>query len=393
MSEPVKKSKHWMFVGVVAIAALLLMAYVVDTRLGGAESKLGGLSRVGTFGASADLSKLSAGKSPSAVTTGNKEALPVLADAMPQFTGITSWLNSDALTPESLKGKVVLIDFWTYSCINCIRTLPYVTSWYEKYKDKGFVVVGVHTPEFAFEKDEKNVRDALKRHGINYPVALDNGYGTWNGYSNQYWPAHYLFDANGKLRETHFGEGAYDETEHDIQLLLAEAGKNADMPLTQVPTSADFSKIGSPETYIGYARQQYFASPERVAKDADRAYTVPAPLRPNMFALDGTWNIQSEKGVLSKPGGAIVYTFNASNANLVMGGGGKTVRAEVTLDGQPVQSGMRGGDLVVDGGKTYVDVSGQRLYSLIDSKGEYGTHILRIEFQGAGVECYAYTFG
>lgn len=393
MNAPASKTKQFLLIGFIAVAALVLMAYVVDTRLRKADADLGGLSRVGTFGASADLSKLSASKSPDSVATGNKEALPVLADAMPPFAGIQAWLNSEALTPESLKGKVVLIDFWTYSCINCIRTLPYVTSWYEKYKDKGFVVVGVHTPEFAFEKDEGNVRDAIKRHTINYPVALDNDYSTWNNYDNHYWPAHYLFDAQGKLREVHFGEGAYDETERAIQLLLAEAGKNADMPVTQVQTTTDFAKIGSPETYIGYGRQEYFASPERVAKDADRHYSVPSPLRPNMFALDGTWNIESEKGIAAESGAAIVYTFNAANANLVMGGGGKTIRAEVTLDGKPVQPGMRGPDLVEDSGKTYVDVTGQRLYSLIDSKGEYGTHLLRIEFQDKGAECYAFTFG
>ncbi len=384
MSTSAQKIKTAVLIGVVAFAALAALAFVVDSRLRATDANLGNLSRVGAFDTSSGISKL---------TAGSKEALPVLADAMPPFAGINAWLNSDALTPESLKGKVVLIDFWTYSCINCIRTLPYVTSWYEKYKDKGFVVVGVHTPEFAFEKVLGNVRDALKRNGIDYPVALDNDYGTWNNYGNQYWPAHYLFDASGKLRETHFGEGAYDETEHDIQLLLAEAGKHADVPVTQVPTAIDFQKIGSPETYVGYKRQEYFGSPERVVRDADGRYSVPDPLRPNMFALDGTWNIQSEKGVLSRAGGAVVYDFNASNANLVMGGGGKTVRAEVTLDGKPVPSGMRGGDVIEDGGKTYVDVSGQRLYSLIDTRGQYGTHILRLQFSDAGVECYAFTFG
>ncbi len=385
MSAPTDKTKQFLFIGAVATAALVLMAYVVDTRLGRNGTDLGS--------SSAGAPKPGVSQIARGVKQGDKSSLPVLADAMPPFTEITAWLNSEPLTPDSLKGKVVLVDFWTYSCINCIRTLPYVTSWYEKYKDKGFVVVGVHTPEFAFEKDVNNVRDAIKRHDINYPVALDNAYSTWNGYDNHYWPAHYLFDADGKLREMHFGEGAYDETERNIQLLLAEAGKAAEMPVTEVETKIDFSKIGSPETYLGYSRQEYFASPEGVARDTDRHYSIPSPLRHNMFALDGYWDVQSEKAVSSQAGSAIVYTFNAANVNLVMGGNGKTVRAEVTLDGKPVAAGMRGPDLVEEGGKTFVDVSGQRLYSLIDAKGEYGTHLLRIEFKDKGAECYAFTFG
>ncbi len=326
---------------------------------------------------------------------GRDGALPVLAESMPEFSGITSWLNSDTLTTADLKGKVVLIDFWTYSCINCLRTLPYVTSWYGKYEDTDFVVIGVHTPEFAFEKEEKNVRAAIKRLGIGYPVALDNAYGTWNAYGNQYWPAHYLFDGQGRLRHYHFGEGAYDETEAAIQALLKEAGHPADMPMTE-GTSQDLTKIGSPETYLGYERSSGLASPEPVKEDASASYSFPKKLDLNTFAFSGAWTVEAERAVPSK-GAKLEYRYSSSNANLVLSNlhdDGPALRIEVTLDGKPVPENSRGADLNVDEDeKTYLLVKDQRLYEITNTGNVYGEHFLELRFDEPGTAAYAFTFG
>ncbi len=360
------------------LTALVLMAWIVNVRLGGEDMPAAPDARVS--GTVADLSKMA--------------ELPVIAAAMPPFAGVTSWLNSPPLTPESLKGKVVLVDFWTYSCINCIRTLPYVTSWYGKYEDKGLVVVGVHTPEFAFEKSEKNVAEATRRHGIGYPVALDNEYATWDAYDNSYWPAEYLFDAKGRLRYTHFGEGNYDVTEKHIQDLLAEAGADASVPVTDMPTTTDFSKIGTPETYIGYGRQEFLGSEEEVLRDRTQEYTSALSPDRNLFYLEGSWRVEAERAVLAKAPGEIVFRYLASNANLVMGPGiGGKKRAIVTVDGAPVPQAMRGADVKDEGGYTMVTVDEERLYSLVDGKGAYEEHTLRIRFLDEGVEAYAFTFG
>lgn len=371
------------FIAVVGgLAALVLMAWVVSVRMEGQPMPSAGDTSA-KFGTVADLSRN--------VRDGK---LPVLWPRMPQFSEITAWLNSQPLTPEDLKGKVVLVDFWTYSCINCIRTMPYLTSWHGKYKDKGLVIVGVHTPEFAFEKDEKNVRDAMRRFGIEYPVALDNDYATWENYDNRYWPAKYLFDAEGRLRYVHFGEGEYDVTEGNIQALLAEAGEEAKMPVTEMPSTVDFARIGSPETYIGYARQESLGSPEKVLRDKPQTYsTVSSPL-PNHFYLDGTWRIEEERAVLVSATGGITFQYLASNANLVMGPGGVgSKKAVVTLDGVPVPEAMRGADVFEEGGNTVVTIDDERLYSLVDGKGEYGEHTLRVRFLDDGIEAYAFTFG
>ena len=333
--------------------------------------------------------------SPFDAAVSDGAALPVLASKMPEFTDIEAWLNSEALTAEGLKGKVVLVDFWTYSCINCIRTLPYVTSWHEKYKDKGFTVVGVHTPEFAFEKKEANVAAAMLRHGITYPVALDNGYGTWNAYDNHYWPAHYLFDAQGRLRDTHFGEGAYDETERNIQALLKEAGQDAEMAVTEAGGAPEFSKIGSRETYLGYGRMELLASPETVGRDTVTTYSAAPPYALNRFYLSGGWRVEEERVVPSK-GAKLFYRYKAATANLVLGaqGDGPALRVEVKLDGAPVPDALRGEDLNYgEDGATYLLVRPEKLYEIIDAGAAYSEHLLELEFTDPGVAAYAFTFG
>ncbi len=319
-------------------------------------------------------------------------SLPVLGK-MPEFTNIAAWLNSPPRTSASLRGKVVLVDFWTYSCINCIRTLPHVTRWYDKYRDEGLVVVGVHTPEFTFEKDEANVKKAVARYGIRYPVALDNFYGTWSAYNNSVWPAHYLFDAQGRLREVHFGEGEYEETERAIQSLLREAKLARGTQQVERPAAkVDFSLIDSPETYIGYGRARNFSSREAAAHDRARNYTAPATLGLNEWALRGPWKITRESALLEAPGGGVQFHFKARQLNLVMrDAGGTGVKARVLLDGKPVPPDHRGADVGSDGRLT---VSESRLYDLIDlSAKDRRDHVFEIDFEGAGVALYSFTFG
>lgn len=317
-----------------------------------------------------------------------RNALPQYGQA-PEFVGIEKWLNTDvALTMESLRGKVVLVDFWTYSCINCIRTLPYVTSWYEKYKDQGFVVVGVHTPEFEFEKKTANVADALKRYNINYPVAQDNDYGTWQAYNNRYWPAHYLIDVNGKIREYHFGEGNYQETERAIQSLLAEAGNRAESDaLTDIVADVP-GENQTPETYLGSARMDRFASPEKVIGE-EQIFTAPANLQKSYFAYAGKWKVGSERA-LTGSGASLVLRFVGKKVFLVMAppDDASPVSVKIFLDQSMITKELSGKD-VVDG---KVSVDTDRLYELFDGKGITGEHILRLEFETPDTAVYAFTF-
>ena len=331
-----------------------------------------------------------AGATVVAASSGDS-ALPILGK-MPDFVEIAAWLNSPPLTARELRGKVVLVDFWTYSCINCIRTLPYVTGWYDKYRDQGLVVVGVHTPEFAFEKDEGNVRKAILRYGIRYPVALDNFYGTWKAYDNRYWPAHYLFDAQGRLRDVHFGEGKYQETERAIQSLLMEARLlHAPKGLEPRASNVDFSRIDSPETYLGYARATNFSSREPASRDRAASYSVPSTLGLNAWALRGTWKIAGESAGLEAPGGAVRFRFKAPRLNLVMGGKGRKTRAVVRLDGKPLPADARGAD-TGPGGRLVVGAP--RLYNLVALPAQdRGDHVFEIDFEEPGVELYAFTFG
>jgi cytochrome c biogenesis protein CcdA/thiol-disulfide isomerase/thioredoxin len=323
--------------------------------------------------------------------------LPVEGE-IPSFAGASLWLNSPPLTPESLRGKVVVVDFWTYSCINCLRALPYVESWYQKYKDHGLVVIGVHAPEFAFEKDPSNVRRAVADLKITYPVALDNDYAIWQAFNNQYWPAHYFIDATGHIRAHHFGEGNYDESEQIIRTLLTEAGQSGLPPPGMggataggVQAPPDEAHDQSPETYVGYRRADNFASPDGFAQDQAHVYSAPAALKLNQWALGGSWNVDPEKAVLGASGGKIEFRFYARDLHLVLGpgNGGKPVRFRVTLDGA-APAANHGAD-TDSGGAGIID--GQRLYQLIRQSGDVGEHLFSIEFLDPGVQAYSFTFG
>ncbi len=294
--------------------------------------------------------------------------LPNLGPA-PEFTGIAKWLNvNKPLTMQELRGKVVLIDFWTYTCINCIRTLPFVTSWYEKYKDKGFVVVGVHTPEFEFEKNTNNVLGAIKQYSIHYPVAQDNSYATWNAYSNQYWPAHYLIDAEGNIRKTHFGEGEYEEMEMAIKTLLEEVGKKVDTTTLQMTDQTPHTRL-TPETYLGSARM---------------------PIT-DYLTFSGKWDTKDEYSSSHK-GSMLELKFFAEKVYLVINPGTMRDEVKVFLDGKLVDNTKAGAD-VRDGYVQFKTNSLDNLYNLIDLKGNPGEHLLRLEFDSDGTKVYAFTFG
>jgi cytochrome c biogenesis protein CcdA/thiol-disulfide isomerase/thioredoxin len=327
---------------------------------------------------------------PRATAAGN--SLPV-EGMMPPLTGATGWLNSPPLTQQQLRGKVVLVDFWTYSCINCLRALPYIKEWAKKYGPHGLVVIGVHSPEFAFEKDEANVRRAVRRLGIAYPVAMDNDFKIWEAFRNEYWPADYFIDAKGRIRAHQFGEGGYDEGERIIQQLLAEAGR------TNVPggiaapraggamAAADMDDLQSPETYLGYSRAQNFIS--LFATDEPHSYRIFRALRPNQWGLDGRWTVRADKAVLDAASGKILFRFHARDLHMVLGSAARPVRFRVKLDGAP-PGAAHGIDVDAEGNGT---VTGQRLYQLIRQKGPVAEHDFEIEFLAPGVEAYTFTFG
>ncbi|MGO4302527.1 cytochrome c biogenesis protein DipZ [Cupriavidus sp. RAF12] len=334
---------------------------------------------------------------------GQAAALPVEGQ-FPGLDGAVEWLNSPPLTAEGLRGKVVLIDFWTYSCINCLRALPYVKAWADKYKDQGLVVIGVHAPEFAFERNIDNVKKATRDLGVTYPVAIDNNFAIWRAFGNQYWPAHYFIDAQGRIRFHHFGEGEYAHSEAVIRQLLAEAG-HADVArvattMTVAPDSkagngvemaADNDAMQSPETYIGYERAENFGSPGGAAHDRPKDYTAPAKPDLNQWGLAGNWHVGAEHATLGHANGRIVYRFHARDLHLVLGPGqdGKPVRFRVTIDGA-APGASHGTDTTPDGaGK----VTAQRLYQLVRQDGDIRDRTFAIEFLDPGVEAYAFTFG
>ncbi len=315
---------------------------------------------------------------------------------MPPLSGAVEWLNSPPLTREALKGKVVLVDFWTYSCINCLRSIPYVEAWAEKYKDQGLVVIGVHTPEFAFEKSVANVKNAVADLKITYPVAIDSNYAIWRAFGNEYWPAHYFIDAEGRIRHHHFGEGDYGEFEEIIQELLKEAGeKKISSGIVSVKASgaeaaSEAASVQSPETYIGYQRAENFVSPGGAAPDRPHIYTEGSPGL-NEWSLLGDWTVKAENAVLDQKDGGIVFKFHARDLHLVLGPppDGKMIRFLVKIDGKA--PGASHGSDVDPGGEGAV--TEQRLYQLVRQSGPVTDHTFEIQFLDPGVEAYAFTFG
>ena len=322
--------------------------------------------------------------------------LPV-EGAFPSLDGANGWLNSQPLTPGSLRGKVVLVDFWTYTCINWQRSLPYVRAWAEKYRDQGLVVIGVHTPEFRFEKDLDNVRTAVKALKVDYPVAVDNGYAIWHAFHNQYWPALYFVDAKGNIRHHQFGEGEYKRSEKIIQQLLNEAGNSgASHDLVEpdahgLEVAADWGNLESPENYLGSGRTRNFASPGGAIVDRSRNYAAPGLLKLNHWALSGDWTVKTDAVVLNRASGRIEYRFHARDLHLVMGpvSRASSVRFRVLIDGQPAGT-AHGIDVDEQG---YGAVTEQRLYQLIRQPQPITDRKFEIEFLDSGVEAFAFTFG
>ena len=315
---------------------------------------------------------------------------------LPSLNGAIEWINSPPLTAEGLRGKVVLVDFWTYSCINCLRSLPYVRAWADKYKDQGLVVIGVHAPEFAFEKQLSNVHKAVTDLHVDYPVAVDNDWTIWRAFNNNYWPAHYFIDARGRIRHHHFGEGEYDQSEQVIRQLLRDAGHAVSTDLAQVDATGaqaapDNPQDWSPETYIGWERAKKFASPGGAVHDVAHDYAMlPAPTL-NQWGLAGTWTVAGEHAVADAAHARIVYRFHARDLHLVLGPSvdGKPVRFRITLDGKP-PGDDHGTDVDAQGNGS---VGGQRLYQLVRQRGKVDDRTFEIEFLDPGAQAFAFTFG
>jgi len=327
---------------------------------------------------------------------GDADVLPVEGH-LPTFDGATGWLNSEPLTPEGLRGRVVLVDFWTYTCINWLRTAPYVKAWDAKYRDHGLTVIGVHTPEFGFEQNIDNVVAQSRSFGVDYPIAVDSNYGVWEAFANHFWPAIYVADAEGRIRYHHFGEGEYAMTEMVVQQLLLEAGAvGVDPGLVAVKpqgfeVAADWETLRTPETYVGYGRSAGFASPDSAKFNTPHAYPAPDELRLNEWAPSGSWTLAQHAAVSNETGARIGFEFQARDVNLVMGPAarGTTVPFRVLLDGKaPADS--HGFDVDEAGNGTLAE---QRLHQLIRQPGSIPERLVEIEFLGAGAEAYCFTFG
>jgi cytochrome c biogenesis protein CcdA/thiol-disulfide isomerase/thioredoxin len=378
--------------GILLIASALALRFDLFLRF---ETWLTSSTGFGTLGTRLEERLFHDSRSPDTmpVDSSSSMTLPPSSVVAPEFSGIERWLNSDPLTMKELRGKVVLVDFWTYSCINCIRTLPYIKQYYEKYAVRNpdgsidiartpFVLIGVHTPEFVFEKSEKNVKDALALHALAYPVALDNDYGTWKAFANHYWPAKYLIDADGKIRYHHFGEGSYDETDEAIASLLKEAGLNG--PVTSIDVaSKDEAAPGmprTPETYLGSRNWPSFGNAKGDPTTQAVTYAAPATTELNRYYLAGTWRLSDdeERQILESDEGEIRLRFQGAEANLVLGlePGVASVKADVFIDGQRTQT---------------VTIDRNDLFNLF--KGDYGEHELILKIHGKGVAGYAFTFG
>ncbi len=322
--------------------------------------------------------------------------LPV-EGSMPSLAGATEWLNSPPLTAAGLRGSVVLVEFWTYTCINWLRTLPYVRAWAEHYQDRGLVVIGVHTPEFDFEHDLDNVRRAVKDLRVDYPVAVDNDYAIWSAFDNHYWPALYFVDAQGQIRHHQFGEGRYEESEMLLQQLLTEAGSGGigrdlvSVDAGGVEAAADWGSLRSPENYLGYERTDNFASSIGAVLDTPHVYAAPAGLRLNHWALAGDWTVRRGAVALNQAGGRIAYRFQARDLHLVMGPAarGMPVRFRVLIDGQP-PGAAHGTDIDDQGNGTVTD---PRLYQLVRQPGPVTDRTFEVTFLDPGVQAYAFTFG
>src|SRR6185369_13091433 len=378
--------------GVLVLVGVAAIALGLDTRV------LSKLSSAQTASFETGLARKlglggSMGESATHTNAMGELVLPIEGQ-LPPLDGLGPWFNSAPLSREQLKGKVVVIDFWTYSCINCLRSLPYVKAWDEKYRKDGLVVIGVHAPEFAFEREPENVARAIKDLGVRYPVALDNRYVLWSALQNQYWPAHYFIDAQGRIRYFHHGEGEYDVSERVIRQLLAEAGHAPAGGMAQASASGAeaggaFRDIGSPETYIGYARADRFVSPGGLLHDEQRSYAL-APLQLNDWALEGQWLDGKQSARSLAPGAKISFRFHARDLHLVLGSStGKPVRFRVTLDGQ-----APGSDAGVDATASGMGmVKEQQLYQLIRQKGPVRDRTFTIEFLDPGVEAFSFTFG
>ena len=309
---------------------------------------------------------------------------------MPALGGATEWLNSEPLGPDELRGRVVLVDFWTFTCINWLRTEPYVRAWSRAYRDDGLVVIGVHTPEFSFEHGIDRVRQAIKEREIDYPVAVDNDYAIWSAFDNHYWPALYFVDSDGVIRDHHFGEGRYEESEGVIQRLLGIERELVSVEGVGLEAEADWDQLRTPETYLGYGRSEDFASPGGAAFDELSGYELPERLRFNHWALAGEWTIGRENVVLDGAGGSIAYRFHARDAHLVLSAGAHSpIPFRVLIDGEApgfahgVDVDQDGNGLVREGG----------LYQLVRQDGEVRDRTLEITFHEPGAEAYVFTFG
>jgi thiol-disulfide isomerase/thioredoxin len=327
---------------------------------------------------------------------GEQVALPV-EGRLASFGGATGWLNSEPLTPEGLRGRIVLVDFWTYTCVNWLRTLPYVKAWAAKYGDAGLTIIGVHTPEFGFEKNVDNVEPATRGFGVEYPIALDPDYAVWSAFANHFWPAIYIADGDGRLRHHHFGEGEYAATEMVIQQLLMDAGiPDVDQDLVDVDpvgleVAADWRTLQSPETYPGYGQSSGFAQDEVARFDEPHTYDPPSRLPLNYWGLSGTWTVARHAAVLNEPGGRVAFRFHARDVNLVMGPltRGTAIPFRVYLDGR-LAGEAHGTDVASDSTGIVKD---QRTYQLIRQAGPIADRTFEIEFLDAGVEAYCFTFG
>ena len=309
---------------------------------------------------------------------------------MPSLDRATEWLNSEPLGPAGLRGHVVLVNFWTLTCINWLRTAPHVRAWSQAYRGDGLIVIGVHTPEFSFEHELERVRQATKQRGIDYPVALDNDYEVWRAFDNHYWPALYFVDQKGIIRDEHFGEGRYEHSEREIQRLLAIVREPVGVEAVGVEADADWARLGSPETYLGRGRGERFASPGGAAPNKRRGYELPERLRSNQWALSGEWTIDHEKVMLEDAGGSIAYRFDARDAHLVLSAGAhREIPFRVQLEGEAPGS-SHGVDIDEDGNGVLRD---GRLYQLIRQHDTLGERTLEITFVEPGAEAYVFTFG